>query len=60
VYWSGDKAWYDGLVVNRKLRLHVIKYDDGEVKAERLLGYPKGMFPEWKLLERRRSGASSL
>jgi len=60
VYWSGDKAWYDGLVVNRKRRLHVIKYDDGEVKAERLLGYSKGMFPEWELLERRRSGASSL
>jgi hypothetical protein len=50
VYWSGDKAWYDGLVTARKKKQHVVKYDDGEVKAERLLGYASKTGPPWKLL----------
>lgn len=55
VYWSGDDKWYDGIVEKRKKRQHVVHYDDGEVKTERLLGYKEGYYPKWKLLVRRRS-----
>ena len=42
----------------RKKKQHVVHYDDGEVRPERLLGYKKAA-PKWKLLEYRRSDAIS-
>ena len=60
VWWSGARKWYDGTVTARKKRLHVVNYDDGDVKAERLLGYAEKLSPKWKLLVKRRgSGALS-
>jgi hypothetical protein len=60
VWWSGARKWYDGTVTARKKRLHVVNYDDGDVKAERLLGYAEKQAPKWKLLVKRRgSGALS-
>jgi hypothetical protein len=60
VWWSGARKWYDGTVTARKKRLHVVNYDDGDVKAERLLGYAEKLAPKWKLLVKRRgSGALS-
>lgn len=58
IYWSGDDAWYDGTVVQRKKRQHVVNYDDGEVRTERLLGYKPGQRMTWKLLVRRGSAAA--
>jgi hypothetical protein len=55
VYWSGDRQYYDGTVVNRKKRQHIVQYDDGEVKAERLLGYKPRQAPHWYILERKPS-----
>jgi transposase InsO family protein len=55
VWWSGAREWFDGTVMKRKKRLHVVHYDDGDVKAERLLGYHKKISPKWKLLEHRGS-----
>jgi transposase InsO family protein len=57
VHWPMDKAWYDGTVTARKKRKHVITYDDGEVRAEQLMGYKRPV--QWKLLVRRRSDANS-
>jgi len=60
VWWSGSRKWFDGTVIKRMKKLHVVKYDDGEVKAERLLGYTEKLSPKWKLLVNRRgSGALS-
>jgi transposase InsO family protein len=55
VWWSGERKWFDGVVKARKKRQHVVHYDDGDIKAERLLGYDKRYSPAWKLLVRRRS-----
>ena len=61
VWWSGARKWFDGTVIKRKKKLHVVQYDDGEVKAERLLGYAANLAPKWKLLVKRRgSGALSI
>jgi hypothetical protein len=58
VYWSGEKKWFDGLVTKRNKRQHIVEYDDGDVKSERLLGYSQRIAPPWKLLVRRRSDVS--
>jgi transposase InsO family protein len=58
VHWPLERQWFDGTVKARKKKQHVVHYDDGEVRAERLLGYKKAA-PKWKLLERRRSDAIS-
>jgi len=60
VWWSGEHKWFDGTVTKRKKRLHVVHYDDGDVVAERLLGFQERLAPKWKLLERRGSDASFL
>jgi len=54
LWWPGDRCWYEGTVTARKKRMHVVKYDDGEVRAERLLGYKPGTALKWQLLLRRR------
>ena len=56
VHWPLERQWFDVVVTARKKKLHVVKYDDGEVRAERLLGYK--IAPKWKLLVRRRSDAN--
>ena len=53
-WWPADGKWFKGVVSGREKRRHVVKYDDGEVRLERLLGYGKTGI-KWKLLERRRS-----
>jgi ribosomal protein L21E len=60
VWWSGERQWFDGTITARKKKLHVVKYDDGEIKAERLMGFNKKVAPAWKLLVRRRSDDSPL
>lgn len=52
-WWPSSKKWYSGVVENRKKRQHVVRYEDGEVRAERLMGYKKPI--QWKLLVRRGS-----
>jgi hypothetical protein len=58
VWWSGEKKWFDGSVTKRKRRMHVVQYDDGEVKAERLLGHNAKVAPARKLLVRRGSAGT--
>ncbi|HWV44813.1 MAG TPA: reverse transcriptase domain-containing protein, partial [Nitrospira sp.] len=53
-WWPAEGKWFKGVVSGREKRRHVVKYDDGEVRLERLLGYGKTGV-KWKLLERRRS-----
>ena len=50
VYWPTLRDWYDGTVVKRDKRRHIVLYDsDGEEYYERLIGY--GAYgAKWKLL----------
>ncbi len=53
-WWPAEGEWFKGVVTSREKRQHVVKYDDGEVRPERLMGYKKTEV-KWRLLERRRS-----
>jgi transposase InsO family protein len=53
-WWPAEGEWFKGVVTGREKRQHVVKYDDGEVRPERLMGYGKTGV-KWRLLERRRS-----
>ena len=53
-WWPAEKQWFDGVVESREKRRHVVRYDDGEIRNERLISYGK-TGAKWKLLERRRS-----
>ena len=48
-WWPAEGQWFKGVVTGREKRRHVVKYDDGEVRPERLLGYGKTGV-KWRLL----------